>query len=114
MLPRLVFASFLLLPAVLAQPVPPKSVRPKVVLMGDSIRMGYAREVAKLLAGEAEIVSPKWANDSARLLKELDTLVLDHDADLVHVNVGLHDLKKDRRTEKYQQPVAEYAKNLEA
>src|SRR3954451_8596281 len=101
MLPRFVVLALLLAPAALGQP---KAARPKVVLMGDSIRMGYAPEVAKRFAGEAEIISPKWANDSARLLKELDALVLDHDADLIHFNVGLHDLKKDRKTEKYQQP----------
>src|SRR5262245_49673767 len=46
---------------------------PKVVLIGDSIRLGYGPEVAKKLEGKAIIISP-GANggDSSNVLKNLD------------------------------------------
>ena len=45
---------------------------PRVVLLGDSIRMGYAPLVEKRLAGMAIIVSPKAnGGDSANTLKNL-------------------------------------------
>jgi dienelactone hydrolase/lysophospholipase L1-like esterase len=87
---------------------------PKVVLAGDSIRLGYAPLVAKSLAGKADVISPAGAGDSAWLLKNLDTLVLDHKPDLVHFNVGLHDLRRLRKAERYQIDLPTYEKNLEA
>lgn len=92
---------------------PALPARPRVVLVGDSIRQGYAPLVQKALP-EAEVISPKGAGDSAWLLKNLNALVLDHKPDLVHVNVGLHDLRKSRKDGSYQVPVEAYAKNLDA
>jgi dienelactone hydrolase/lysophospholipase L1-like esterase len=86
---------------------------PKVVLVGDSIRLGYAPTVATLLAGQADVISPAGAGDSRWLRDNLDKLILAHEADLIHVNVGLHDLRKGRKDSGYQVPVAEYAKNLD-
>jgi lysophospholipase L1-like esterase len=84
---------------------------PKVVLIGDSIRMGYAPLVAKLLEGKATVVSPKPnGEDSGNVLKNLDEWVIKENPDVVYLNAGLHDLKlKDKS---YQVPVAEYEKNL--
>ena len=45
---------------------------PKVVLIGDSIRIGYAPVVAKQLEGKAVVVSPKAnGGDSANVLAKL-------------------------------------------
>ncbi len=85
---------------------------PRVVLVGDSIRLGYAPLVAKRLAGKVEVVSPSGAGDSAWLLKNIDKLVIEHKPDLVHFNVGLHDLRLGRKTKRYQVDVADYQKNL--
>src|SRR5690242_18356326 len=75
-----------------------KSPYPKVVLVGDSIRIGYEPLVAKQLEGKAVVVSPGKANgDSAWLLKNLDDFVVKHKPDLIHFNVGLHDLRHDRK-----------------
>ena len=84
---------------------------PKVVLIGDSIRMGYAPLVAKLLDGKAIVISQSVnGEDSGNVLRHLDEWVISEKPDVVHVNAGLHDLKLTDRT--YQVPLVEYQKNL--
>ena len=84
---------------------------PKIVLVGDSIRMGYAPLVAKNLDGKAVVVSPAPnGEDSGNVLRNLDQWVIKEQPDIVHINAGLHDLKlKDGS---YQVPLAAYEKNL--
>jgi lysophospholipase L1-like esterase len=84
---------------------------PRVVLIGDSIRIGYAPLVAKQLAGKAIVVSEKAnGEDSGNVLRNLDEWVIKEKPDVVHINAGLHDLKlKDGS---YQVPLAEYEQNL--
>jgi lysophospholipase L1-like esterase len=84
---------------------------PKVVLIGDSIRMGYAPLVAKGLDGKAIVVSPaRNGEDSGNVLRNLDEWIIKEQPDVVHINAGLHDLKlKDGS---YQVPLVEYEKNL--
>jgi lysophospholipase L1-like esterase len=84
---------------------------PKVVLIGDSIRMGYAPLVAKSLDGKANVISPMPnGEDSGNVLRHLDEWVINEQPNIVHINAGLHDLKlKDRS---YQVPLVEYEKNL--
>jgi lysophospholipase L1-like esterase len=84
---------------------------PRVVLVGDSIRMGYAPYVAKLLEGRAVVVSPKPnGEDSGNVLRNLDEWVIKERPDVVHLNAGLHDLKLKDKT--YQVPLAQYEKHL--
>jgi dienelactone hydrolase/lysophospholipase L1-like esterase len=86
---------------------------PKVVLIGDSIRLGYAPLVAKRLAGQAVVVSPAAnGGDSGNVLAHLDEWVLRERPDVVHFNCGLHDLKRDRKSGQYQVSHADYAVNL--
>jgi dienelactone hydrolase/lysophospholipase L1-like esterase len=87
---------------------------PKVVLVGDSIRLGYAPLVAKRLQGKAEVISPPGAGDSTWLARNLDSFVLSHKPDLVHFNVGLHDLRLSKKTKSHQVEPAEYEGNLDA
>jgi lysophospholipase L1-like esterase len=84
---------------------------PRVVLVGDSIRMGYAPLVAKRLEGKAIVISAKPnGEDTANVLRNLDEWVINERPDVVHINAGLHDLKlKDKS---YQVPLTEYEKNL--
>jgi lysophospholipase L1-like esterase len=86
---------------------------PKVVLIGDSIRMGYAPLVAKGLDGKAIVVSPaRNGEDSGNVLRNLDEWIIKEQPDVVHINAGLHDLKlKDGS---YQVPLVEYEKNLKS
>jgi lysophospholipase L1-like esterase len=84
---------------------------PKVVLVGDSIRMGYAPLVAERLAGKAVVISAKAnGEDTANLLRNLDEWVIKEQPAVVHINAGLHDLKVTNKA--YQVPLAEYEKNL--
>src|SRR5262249_22652376 len=84
---------------------------PKVVLVGDSIRIGYAPLVAKLLDGKAVVVSAKPnGEDSGNVLKNLDEWVIKEQPAVVHINAGLHDLKLTGKT--YQVPLAQYETNL--
>jgi lysophospholipase L1-like esterase len=87
--------------------------RPVVVLVGDSIRLGYAPIVAEKLQGVAEVVSPTAnGGDSANVLKHLDEWVIRRKPAVVHFNAGLHDLKTDARTGAKQVSLDAYRRNL--
>jgi dienelactone hydrolase/lysophospholipase L1-like esterase len=84
-----------------------------VALVGDSIRLGYAPFVTRLLEGVARVVSPQPnGGDSARVLQHLEEWVLRERPDVVHLNCGLHDLKRSEETGAYQVPLAQYEANL--
>ncbi len=110
------FLLALLLPTfALAQPKDASKELPKVLLLGDSIRLGYAPLVAKKLDGVAEVVSPKEnGGDSANTLKLLDGWLAAGKPVVVHVNCGLHDLKFGKKTNAFQVPPDDYEKNLKA
>jgi dienelactone hydrolase/lysophospholipase L1-like esterase len=87
---------------------------PKVVLIGDSIRMGYAPLVAQSLAGKARVVSAAGnGGDSANVLAHLDDGVVREQPDVVHLNCGLHDVKRDKTDGRYQVGLEPYVANLE-
>jgi lysophospholipase L1-like esterase len=66
----------------------------RVVLIGDSIRMGYEPIVRELLAGRAEVWGPEEnGGPSTRVLENLKAWALSRRPDVVHLNCGLHDLK---------------------
>src|SRR5271167_2117354 len=75
----------------------PKPELPRVVLVGDSIRLGYAPRVAQRLSGKAVVISPaENGGDSANVLAHLDEWVLRQKPNVVHLNCGLHDLKRSK------------------
>ncbi|HEV3439156.1 MAG TPA: GDSL-type esterase/lipase family protein [Gemmata sp.] len=116
---RLLLSSVLLLLPTFAhgqqQPAQPKPDLPKVLLLGDSIRMGYAPLVAKRLAGIAEVIDPKENGaDTTYTLKMLDKWLEDGKAAIAHINCGLHDLKVDKNTNNFQVRPDEYERNLKA
>ena len=91
----------------------PDAGLPKVVLLGDSIRLGYTPYVQKALAGQAVIVSPKAnGGDSARMLKNLEEWAIREQPAVVHFNCGIHDFKKSKTAGTFQVPPDEYAANL--
>ncbi len=106
----------LLLPCpAFAQQPQPKPELPRVLLLGDSIREGYAPLVAKQLAGIAEVIQPKEnGGDSANTLKLLDKWLEDSKPLIVHFNCGLHDLKFGKKSQVFQVPPADYEKNLKS
>jgi len=69
----------------------------KIVLLGDSIRLGYEKYIKDSLEGVAEVYSPKDnCKFTLNLLRYLHSYVgpdgLPSDADLVHWNAGLWDV----------------------
>ncbi len=85
---------------------------PLVILIGDSIRMGYQDHVASQLAGRAEVWAPEQnGGDSRKVLAHLDPWVLVRQPNLVHVNCGLHDLKRAFGAAS-EVPLAEYERNV--
>ncbi len=95
------------------RPPDTKATLPKVVLIGDSIRMGYAPLVAKHLQGQAVVVSATAnGGDSANVLKNLEEWVIREKPDVVHFNCGLHDLKLSKKDKQHQVELAAYEANL--
>ena len=67
---------------------------PRVLLIGDSISIGYTLPVRQLLEGRANVHRPPTNCASTRHgLKSLDQWLGDGKWDLIHFNWGLHDLK---------------------
>jgi len=84
-----------------------------VILIGDSIRMGYESRVRERLGPSVEIWSPSEnGGDSRNLLAHLQEWCLDRPADLIHLNCGLHDIKRPRGGAGFQVPPAEFARNV--
>lgn len=66
---------------------------PKVLLIGDSISIGYTPRVADLLKGKAVVVhNPGNAQHTGTGLDKLDAWIGDTDWDVIHFNWGLWDL----------------------
>ncbi len=85
----------------------------KVILIGDSIRMGYQEVVRQQLSGIAEVWTPKEnGGNSQNVLKYLDIWVLAKNVSVIHINCGLHDLKKDFASGKLAIPINQYEINV--
>jgi len=85
----------------------------RIILIGDSIRVGYQPLVAAKLQGRAEICGPQDnGGDSRNVLAHLDDWVLRLQADVLHLNCGLHDLKFENGH--HQVPLEEYERNVRA
>ncbi len=86
-----------------------------VVLMGDSIRIGYRSVVQQRLADVAEVWGPE---DNGRTtvytLENLNAWLAGRSPDLVHVNCGLHDIHRERGQAATAVPLEEYARNVAA
>lgn len=64
----------------------------KVVLIGDSIRMGYQPFVARKLEGKVDVWGPAAnCRHSLWALDHFGPWVAEQEPDLVHVNFGIHD-----------------------
>lgn len=97
---------------------------PRVLLIGDSISIGYTLPVRELLKGKANVHRPQ-ANCGPTIsgLQNLDKWLGEKKWNIIHFNWGLHDLKymgpkgenlgDPADPENHQQvPPAEYEKNL--
>ena len=88
---------------------------PRVLLLGDSIRMSYQPHVARLLDGKAEVVGPADnCQYSLYTLSSLDRWIGDlGKPDIVHWNNGIHDSGHNPARCPVQIPVDMYRVNLE-
>ena len=83
------------------------------ILIGDSIRMGYEPCVREALEGTADVTGPaENGGTSANVLAHLDEWALSRGADVVHVNCGLHDIKRERGGTGTATPLDEYRANM--
>jgi acyl-CoA thioesterase-1 len=82
-----------------------------VLLIGDSISIGYTAAVREALAGKANVHrAPTNCGPTIRGLEQIDQWLGDGRWDVIHFNWGLHDLKKIEG--EHQVPIGEYEENL--
>lgn len=88
----------------------------RVLLLGDSIRLAYAPSVRERLADVAEVVDfPDNGGDSANVRAKLGQWLADARAlDIVHVNCGLHDIKRAYNSDARQISLENYETNVRA
>lgn len=85
---------------------------PRVLLIGDSISIGYTPEVQKLLAGKANVHRiPANGGPTKKGLEGLKAWLGDGKWAVIHFNWGLHDLKSGKDGKKQVSP-EDYEKNL--
>jgi acyl-CoA thioesterase-1 len=85
---------------------------PRVLLIGDSISIGYTLAVGELLAGKANVHRPPTnCGPTIRGLEQIDAWLGDGPWDVIHLNFGLHDLKI-MEDGKHQVPLEQYEQNL--
>ena len=89
----------------------------RALLIGDSIRMGYAPLVRERVGDAIEIVEiDENGGDSANIRAKLDMWLNQADEanlDLIQFNCGLHDIKRAFDSEEQQVSIEAYAPNLE-
>ena len=90
------------------------SALPRLLLLGDSIRMSYQPHVVRLLDGQVNVVGPKVNGEfSAHTLASLDEWLEECGRpDVVHWNNGLHDIGHRPEREPRQIPIQTYEDNL--
>ncbi len=85
----------------------------RVILIGDSIRMGYQATVCRELDGKADIWKPEQNGGTTQnVLAHLDEWAIDQKPDVVHVNCGLHDLRKEFGAAESAIPLPDYEANV--
>jgi acyl-CoA thioesterase-1 len=84
---------------------------PRVLLLGDSISIGYTVPVREALKGKANVHrAPANCGPTTRGLENIDAWIGDSEWDVIHFNWGLHDLKFIDG--KRQVPLEKYKTNL--
>lgn len=108
----------------------PDSTLPNVLLLGDSISIGYTLPVRKLLRGKANVFRPITLDGQQAVncegttagVQKLDDWLAGRLWDVIHFNWGLHDLKhltaigeaSNDASDPVQAPLEIYGENLEA
>lgn len=93
-------------------PVPEVAGLPRVLIIGDSISIGYTPLVRELLRGRANVQRvPANAGATSGGLKKLPSWLGTNRWDVIHFNFGLHDAKLPPEGAGYATPEG-YAENL--
>src|SRR6187551_2265198 len=93
-------------------PVPDDPNLPRVLLIGDSISIGYTIPVRTLLAGKANVHRiPENAAFTGHGVKHIDAWLGESKWDVIHFNFGLHDIKRMENGEP-QVSLEDYESNL--
>ncbi len=94
------------------EPVVDQSELPRVLLIGDSISVGYTVGVRERLAGKANVHRiPENGGPTSRGVANIEVWLGDVDWDVIHFNWGLHDIKY-MDDGKRQVSKVDYAANL--
>lgn len=94
------------------QPIVDDPKLPRVLLIGDSISIGYTTPVRELLKGKANVHRIPMNGGATDVgLTNIDEWLGDGRWDVIHFNFGLHDAKYLSETE-LRQPRDAYIKNL--
>ncbi len=84
---------------------------PHVLLIGDSISIGYTAATQKSLAGKAHVHRiPENGGPTSNGMKKIKKWLGTGKWDVIHFNWGLHDIKLGEG--KHQVPIDDYEKNL--
>ena len=85
----------------------------KVILIGDSIRMGYQDAVHRELEGEVEFWQPEEnGGTTENVLVNLDEWLIVRQPEVLHINCGLHDLAVDSGKSEQRVPLPKYRENV--
>ena len=88
---------------------------PNVLLIGDSISIGYTNFVRRTLAGEANVYRiPTNGGPTTRGMEHIDEWLRDIEWDVIHFNWGLHDIRRDDDPAEWQVDEDSYRDNLTA
>jgi len=99
-------------PAPSLAPIQDQPGLPRVLLIGDSISMGYTLPVRDLLKDKANVHRiPANGGPTKRTLELIDKWLGDGKWDVIHFNWGIHDLKIMPDGKRQVEP-ADYEKNL--
>lgn len=86
----------------------------RITLIGDSIRMGYQEFVRAELRDAAEVWWPQEnSGTSQKILEHLEPWVLAREPGLVHINCGLHDLRREFGAAEAAVRLQQYAATVE-
>lgn len=93
-------------------PVVDDPALPRVLIIGDSISIGYTPFVRASLKGVANVHRVfENGGPTSRGLMQLSTWLGSGHWDVIHFNWGLHDLKRDE-SKQVQVPIRDYERNL--
>lgn len=88
---------------------------PKVVLLGDSIRMNYQAPAIAALEGKAQVWKPKDnCKHTFYVIENIERWLTESGGapQIIHINVGLHDMYLNGKTDKPRHTIETYEKNL--